>query len=73
MRIRVDMESDALYVRFSEDPIEESEEVADGVILDYDAQGRIVGLEIVGLKKRLKVEELHTVQVELPTGVKAAR
>jgi len=73
MRIRVDMESDALYVRFSEDPIEESEEVADGVILDYDAQGRIVGLEIVGLKKRLKVEELQTVQVELPTGVKAAR
>ena len=35
MRVRVDLESDALYFRISEEEIEESEEISPGVILDY--------------------------------------
>lgn len=37
MRIRVDLESDALYFRISEDAIKESEEINKGLIVDYDA------------------------------------
>lgn len=44
MRIKVDLESDALYFRLSEDKIEESEEVAKGVIVDYNKQVRFLGL-----------------------------
>ena len=46
MRVRVDLESDALYF-ISEDEMEESEEVSPGVILDYSKDGRVVGIEIL--------------------------
>ncbi|EFK09197.1 amino acid permease family protein, partial [delta proteobacterium NaphS2] len=48
MRIRVDKENDALYFRFDEAKIMESEEVEPGVILDYDANEQVVGIEILG-------------------------
>jgi len=44
MRIKIDLESDALYFRISEDPIEESEEINKGLIVDYDARGRVIGI-----------------------------
>ena len=45
MKSRYDPEADILYVRFSEAEILESEEVAPGVVLDFDAEGRIVAIE----------------------------
>ena len=46
MRVRMDLESEALYF-ISEDEIEESEGVSPGVILDYSKDGRVVGIEIL--------------------------
>lgn len=67
MRIKVDPESDALYFRLSEDKIEESEEVANGVVVDYSKTGKFVGIEILNLKEKFTPEELSKVNVELPT------
>jgi hypothetical protein len=39
MRIRYDPTVDALYIRLREEPVKESDEVASGVILDYDKNG----------------------------------
>jgi uncharacterized protein YuzE len=47
VKSRYDAETDALYVRFTETPIVESEEVRPGIVLDFDAEGRIVALEIL--------------------------
>jgi len=47
MRVRVDLGSEALYFRISEEEIEESEEVSPGVILDYSRDGKVVGIEIL--------------------------
>ena len=44
MRVRIDQGADAVYLNLTDRPIEGSEEVADGIIVDYDAQGRIVGV-----------------------------
>lgn len=66
MRIKVDLESDALYFRLSEEPIEESEEVAKGIIIDYGKSGKVVGIEILGLKGKFSKEELSELKVELP-------
>jgi uncharacterized protein YuzE len=52
MRVRVDRGADAVYVNLTDRPIKESEEVADGIIVDYDAEGRIVGVEILEASKR---------------------
>ena len=53
MKTIYDSESDALYVRFAEAPVVESEEVADGVVLDFDAEGRIVAIELLDASKHI--------------------
>jgi uncharacterized protein YuzE len=52
MRVRVDHGADAVYLDLTDRPIEASEEVADGIVVDYDAEGRIVGVEILDASKR---------------------
>jgi len=67
MRVKVDMESDALYFRFSEDEIEESEEISSEIIIDYNKNGEVIGVEILGIKDRIPLKELSHMKVELPT------
>ena len=67
MRVKVDMESDTLYFRLSEDEVTESEEITPGIIIDYNKEGKIIGIEILGIKNRFDIEELTHIKVELPT------
>ncbi|MCX9083863.1 MAG: DUF2283 domain-containing protein [Candidatus Methanoperedens sp.] len=67
MRIKLDLESDVLYFRISENPIEESEEVSKGLIVDYDAGGKVVGLEILNVTDKFKMEDLIALKLEMPT------
>jgi uncharacterized protein YuzE len=64
MRLKVDKESDALYLRLDESAVVESEEVRPGVVLDYDAAGNVVGVEILNLSKRVAPERLRVLQLE---------
>jgi len=66
MRVKVDMESDTLYFRLSEEEIVECKETSDGVILDYDEDGKVVGIEISNIKDRFSMEDLSNMEVELP-------
>ncbi len=52
MRLHVDKEADALYLRLDDSKIIESEEVAPGVILDYNENKEVVGVEMLHLSKR---------------------
>ena len=67
MKIKVDLESDALYFRISEDAIEESEEVSKGLVVDYDASGKVVGIEVLNVKDKFKMEDLIGLKIEMPT------
>jgi uncharacterized protein YuzE len=53
MKTIYDSDADALYVRFADALVIESEEVADGVVLDFDAEGRIVAIEVLDASKHL--------------------
>jgi uncharacterized protein YuzE len=64
MRLRVDRENDALYFRLDETEIVESEEVQPGVILDFDKDGRVVGMEMLDISTRTKPETLRVLQFE---------
>lgn len=64
MRLKVDHKSDALYFRLDESAVVDSEEVKPGVILDYDVNDNVVGIEILGLSKRVPVEMLKSLQFE---------
>ena len=52
MKLHVDKEADALYLRLDDSKIIESEEVAPGVIVDFDAKNRPVGVEVLYVSKR---------------------
>ena len=58
MRVRVDRAADAVYVNLTDRPIKESEEVADGIVVDYDEAGRIVGVEILDASRRTEDPEV---------------
>jgi uncharacterized protein YuzE len=62
MRISADRENDALYFRLDESRIVESEEVQPGVILDYDKDDRVVGVESPTISARASAEELTSIQ-----------
>jgi len=64
MRLKVDKEGDALYFRLDESSIVESEEVHAGVILDFNADGKVVGVEMLNLSARIKPEQLKVLQYE---------
>ena len=64
MKLRVDKEADALYLRLDDSEIIESEEVKPGVILDYDSEDNVVGVEILNVSKRIKSHTLHQLNFE---------
>jgi len=64
MRLKVDKENDALYFRLDEAAIVESEEVQPGIILDFNKEGHVVGIEMLALSKRVDLEKLRILQFE---------
>jgi len=64
MRLKVDPEADALYFRLDDSKIVESEEVAPGVVLDFNQQHQVVGVEILGLSKRAPALNLKELQFQ---------
>jgi uncharacterized protein YuzE len=64
MRLKVDKESDALYFRLNENAIVDSEEVRPGVILDFDEDGQVVGVEFLGIQARTSAQELASLNFE---------
>jgi uncharacterized protein YuzE len=65
MRLHYDEQTDALYLRLDESPVEESDEVQAGVILDFNAAGQVVGVEILGLRDRVPQANLKQIQFEV--------
>ncbi len=62
MRLEIDKISDSLYFRLHEKKIVESEEVQPGVILDYDENNQVVGVEFLTVSKRATIQELSSLQ-----------
>jgi len=50
MRIRYDEKVDALYLRLDDSKVVESEEVKPGIVLDFNAKKKVVGIEVLNLK-----------------------
>jgi uncharacterized protein YuzE len=53
MVIRYDKDLDIVYIRFSDKIIEESNEDKPGVIIDYDSEGNIVGIEVLNASSQI--------------------
>jgi len=60
-------DTDSLYIDLSEQPSTESREVSAGVVLDYDASGNLVGIDIDNASKKVQLE--HLILNKLPSRV----
>ncbi len=54
MKVTYDPEVDVVRILFNSVPIEESDETKPGVVLDYDKDGNVVGMEILNASKRME-------------------
>ncbi len=67
MKLNYHPETDSLYIDFADQPSVESREVSQGVVLDYDAQGVLVGIDIDNASKKLDLK--HLILTKLPAEV----
>lgn len=65
MRISYNEADDAMYIRFSEVEYYQSDEVRDGLILDFDKEGRIIAVELLDVSKRLPKASLDSLNFEI--------
>lgn len=64
MKLRVDQQADALYLRLDSSTIVESDEVSAGVVLDYNEANDVVGIEMLGLSRRSPEIDLTALDFE---------
>jgi len=58
MKLNYYPNTDSLYIDLSEKPSIESREISEGVVLDYDAEGNLVGIDIDNASKKVQLKEL---------------
>jgi Uncharacterized conserved small protein len=58
MKLNYHPETDSLYIDLSEKPSSESREISEGVVLDYDANGNLVGIDIDNASNKVDLKKL---------------
>ncbi len=58
MKLNYHRDTDSLYIDLSEQTSVESREISDGVVLDYDAQGNLVGIDIDNASTKVAMQRL---------------
>ena len=59
MKIRYDAEADVVYIRLSDSQILETEETETGMLVDLDAEGKVVGLEFLNAKEYFSAKAIE--------------
>ena len=70
MKITYDPKADAMNIKFQEGKYVISKEVAEGIVIDYTKEGKVIQIEILDVSKRMPKESMKDIIVGLP--VKAA-
>lgn len=60
MKVHYDVETDSLYIDFSDEPGADAREVAPGIVLDFDRAGRVVGIDIQHASEVVDLGRLDT-------------
>ena len=64
MKLKIDKKADALYLRLDDSKIVESEEITPGIVLDYNGEDQVVGIEVLKLSKRTPLLNLQQLEFE---------
>ncbi|KJR41069.1 hypothetical protein MCHI_003029 [Candidatus Magnetoovum chiemensis] len=64
MRIEYDKEVDALYIKLRDGNIADTQDINEGVTLDIDDNGLIIGIEILDASERLTLSDIESLTIE---------
>ncbi len=65
MKVHYDEKADAVYFRLDDSKIVDSSEVQPGIVLDFDASDRVVGVEILRVRNRVPAANLRQLIFEV--------
>jgi uncharacterized protein YuzE len=64
MKIEYSKEADALYVYFKEEFVAKSREIEDGVVIDFDEKGQLIGIEVLDVSQRFSLADIVNINIE---------
>ncbi|HHT9106835.1 MAG TPA: DUF2283 domain-containing protein [Candidatus Wujingus californicus] len=64
MKIEYSKEAAAIHVYFKEDFVEKSMEIEDGIVIYFDKDGQLIGIEVLGVSKRFSLVDIINVNIE---------
>ena len=70
MRVTYDPKYDVLYLKFSEEKIADTVEVAEGVLIDYGEGGEMIGIEVIDTSSLIKANPLQEIDIKIQDGAK---
>jgi uncharacterized protein YuzE len=69
MKLNYYRDTDSLYIDLSAKPSTESREISEGIVLDYDAEGNLVGIDIDNASRKIDLKEV--ILSKIPAEVEA--
>ncbi len=66
MKLSYDKETDSLYIHLSNIPAVDSYEVADGIVLDFDGNGTLVGIDVQHASEKTDIQSVPLLHLPLP-------
>jgi uncharacterized protein YuzE len=64
MKIEYSKEADAIYVYFTQTYVAKSKEIEDGVVVDFGADGQVIGIEVLDVSQRFSLADIVNVSIE---------
>ena len=64
MKIEYDKEIDALYIRLQEKYVARTVEITEGINIDFDHNGRLVGIEVLDATERYELSDIFNISTE---------
>ncbi len=66
MQISLDLKADALYIKFQEGKFFQNKRIDEDTIVDLDSKGKMLGIEVLNITKKVPIAQLSDVNVRLP-------
>jgi len=64
MKIEYDRDADALYIYIQQTEVEKSLEISEGINIDLDFNGNLIGIEIIGATQRYSLSDIFNLSTE---------
>jgi uncharacterized protein YuzE len=66
MNISYDKDADCLYIQFQQGKVHKTKKIEEGILVDLDEEGKIYGIEIVGVSERMSIASLGKINIDVP-------